>query len=129
MAHPHEEVLRKGTDALNRGDLETFLSLHADDLVTHIGGRSPFAGDYHGKEEGSRLIQRQMEMLDGPPVFDLHDVLANDTHGVILGTQRVTRGGKTFEDRNVVVFHFEDGKVKEVWVMPDDQAGEQEFWS
>jgi ketosteroid isomerase-like protein len=129
MAHPHEDLLRRGTEALNQGDLETFLSLHTDDVVTHIAGRSSLAGDYSGREELAKLFQRQMEMLDGPPQFELHDVLANDTHGVVLGNQRVSRGGTTFEDRSVVVFHFEDGKIKEVWVTSDDQFGEQEFWA
>ena len=129
MVHPNEDLLRKGTDALNNGDMDTFLGLHADDVVIHIAGQSQFAGDHEGKETAFGVLQQQMGMLDGPLQFEMHDVLANDTHGVILGIQRASRGGKQFDDRQVVVLHIEDGKIKEVWVSSDDQAAEKEFWS
>jgi len=129
VAHPNEELLRKGTDALNSGDMQTFLGMHADDVVIHIAGQSQFAGDHAGKDKAFGVLQQQMQMLDGPPQFEMHDVLANDTHGVILGTQHASRGGKQFDDRQVVVLHIEDGKITEVWVSSDDQAAEKEFWS
>jgi len=30
MAHPNEEVARSATEALSKGDMETFLTRHAD---------------------------------------------------------------------------------------------------
>ncbi len=129
MAHPNEDLLRKGTDALNSGDMETFLNQHTDDVVVHIAGQSPYAGDHAGKEKAFGVLQQQMQTLDGPPQFEVHDVLANDTHGVILGTQHASRGGRQFDDRQVVVFHFADGLINEVWVSSGDQAAEKEFWS
>ena len=129
MARPNEDLMRKGTDALNSGDMDTFLGMHSDDVVIHIAGQTQFAGDHAGKEKAVGVLQQQMQSLDGPPQFEVHDVLANDTHGVILGTQHASRGGKQFDDRQVVVLHIQDGIITEVWVSSDDQAAEKEFWS
>ncbi len=127
MAHPNEALLRKATEALNSGDMETFLGLHADDVVLHVTGRNAFSGTMKGKGEMASVFERQMQVLDGPPQFELHDVLVSDDHGVILGVQRATRGGKTLESKAAIVTHIDAGKFTEVWVFPDDPYAEDEF--
>ena len=94
MAHPNEEVARKATEAISKGDMETFLSFHTDDTVTHFPGRGPLAGDHRGKKGLMDLFARQAKMLDSPPVIENHDILANDNHAVVLNKTRATRGGQ-----------------------------------
>jgi hypothetical protein len=48
VAHPNEEVVRTGYDAFSRGDMDTLRGLFVDDVVWHIPGRSPLAGDHRG---------------------------------------------------------------------------------
>jgi len=129
MGHPNEELMRRATDALNAGDMETFLGFHADDVVVHVTGRNAFSGDIKGKEEVAALFQRQMQVLDSPPQFELHDVLANDDHGVILGRQRFSRGGRDVETNSTVVLHIRDGKATELWVLSSDPYAEDELFS
>jgi uncharacterized protein len=129
MAHPNEDLIRQATEALNAGDVETFLGFHSDDVVVHVTGRNPYSGEYAGKGEVGALFQRQAQELDGPPQFELHDVLANDEHGAILGVQRTSRGGRTLESRTAVVLHLRDGKATEVWVLSTDPYAEDEFYS
>ena len=50
MAHPNEDLVRRGYAAFSTGDIATLTELFADDLVWHVGGRSPITGDYKGKE-------------------------------------------------------------------------------
>jgi ketosteroid isomerase-like protein len=127
MAHPNEELLRDATDKLNAGDMEGFLGLHTDDVVMHITGRNQLSGDYKGRQEVGGVFQRQMQLLDGPPEFEVHDVFGSDGHAVLLGTQRAKRGGKTIESNAAVVAHVTDGKFNEVWVVPTDPYAEDEF--
>ena len=127
MAHPNEELARSATEALNQGDAQTFLDMHADDVVVHITGRNALSGDFKGKGEVGASFQKQMEMFDAPPDFELHDVLANDEHVVILGTQKATRGGRALESRATVVAHMRDGKFAELWVTSIDPYAEDEF--
>jgi ketosteroid isomerase-like protein len=129
VTHPNEELMRKATDLLNEGDAQAFLDLHTDDVVVHITGRNPASGDFKGKGEVATSLQRQMELLDQPPEFEIHDVLATDDHAVVLGRQRGTRKGKTLETTVTVVAHISDGKFSEIWVTSTDPYAEDEFFA
>jgi ketosteroid isomerase-like protein len=129
MTHPNEEVARSATEALSKGDMETFLNLHTDDTVVHFPGRGPMAGDYRGKDGVAQMFQKQMQMLDAPPEIENHDTLASDDHAVILNTVRGTRGGQTLEQQQVVVLHIRDGKVAEAWLQFSKQQDMDEMAS
>jgi uncharacterized protein len=127
MAHPNEELLRQGYEAFGRGDMEWLNEHFADDLVWHVPGQNPFSGDHRGKEAVFSLFAKQMELTGGTLRLEIHDVLANDEHGVALATVTATRGGKSLEDRQAHVFHVRDGKVAEFWNHPGDQQATDEF--
>jgi len=129
MAHPNEEVARSGTEALSKGDMEGFLSLHTDDTVVHFPGRGPMAGDHRGKDGVAQMFQQQMQMLDSPPEIETHDILANDDHVVILNTVKATRGGQIMEQNQVVVQHIKGGKIAETWIHFSKQQDMDEFAS
>jgi len=127
MTHPNEEVARSSTEALTKGDMESFFAHHTDDVVVHFPGRGSMAGDYRGKDGLGQLFQKQMQMLDSPPEIENHDILANDEHAVVLNNTRGTRGGKTLEQQQVVVMHIRDGKIAEVWLQFSDQQAMDEL--
>jgi ketosteroid isomerase-like protein len=127
MAHPHEELLRSTTDALNAGDMDTFLAAHTPDVKYHTAGNGPLSGDVDGREGMGMFFGKLMGMLDRPPTADIHDCLANDEHGVLLVEQHLTRGGKTMDAPLTLVFHFRDAMVSEVWLAPRDQAALDAF--
>ena len=129
MAHPNEDVARSATEALSKGDMEGFLSHHADDVVVHFPGRGPMAGDYRGKDGVAQMFQQQMQLLDSPPEIENHDTLASDDHAVVLNTVRATRGGQTLEQQQVVVLHIKGGKIAEVWLQFSDQQAMDEMAS
>jgi ketosteroid isomerase-like protein len=129
MAHPNEEIARSATEALSKGDMEGFLSVHADDTVVHFPGRGPMAGDHRGKDGVAKMFQQQMQILDSPPEIENHDILASDDHAVVLNKTRVSRGGKILEQDQVVVMHIEGGKIAEVWLQFSDQQAMDEFAS
>jgi uncharacterized protein len=127
MPHPNEEIARNATEALSKGDMETFLGLHTDDTVVHFPGRGPLAGEHRGKDGVAQMFQKQMQMLDSPPEIETHDILANDDHAVVLNKTRASRGGKVLEQDQVVVIHIRDGKIAEVWVQFSDQQAMDEM--
>jgi len=127
MAHPNADLARKATDALSKGDMETFLSFHTDDTILHFPGRGPLAGDHKGKDGLVQLFQKQMEMLDGPPEIMVHGILADDEHFVVLNNVRGTRKGQTLEQQQVVVGHPRDGKIAEVWLQFSEQQAMDEM--
>jgi ketosteroid isomerase-like protein len=129
MAHPNEEIARRATEALTKGDVESFVANHADDVVVHFPGRGPMAGDYRGKEGVAEMLQRQMQMIDAPPEIETHDILANDDHTVVLNKTKASRGGKALEQDQVVVMHIQEGKIAEVWLQFSDQQAMDEMAS
>jgi uncharacterized protein len=128
MAHPSEELIRRGFEAFSKGDAEAFAALLADDVVFHFPGRGPLAGDHRGKDQVLATVAKQAELTGGTFRVELHDVLANDEHAVALNVARAERGGRSWEDNAVLVFHIRDGKISEFWLHPGDQYAGDEFF-
>ena len=129
MAHPNEDLVRKGYAAFLSGDMATLNELFADDIVWHSPGRNPLAGDFRGKEAVLGNFQKTFELTGGSFTLEIHDVLANDDHVVVLVHASAERDGKRLEDDSVQVFHVVDGKVTEQWLAPGDAYASDEFWS
>lgn len=129
MAHPNEDLLRKGYDAFGRGDMDWLNEHFADDLVWHTPGNNPLAGDLKGKEAVFELFAKQMEITGGTLRIEVHDVLANDEHGVALVRVTGERDGKRLEDKQAHVFHLEGEKVIEFWGHPGDLYAIDDFLS
>lgn len=127
--HPNLERARMGYAAFAEGDIDTVASVMADDIVWHVPGDHQLSGDYEGKEEVLGFFGRLMQETEGTFVNDIHDLLANDEHGVALVEASATRNGKSISDKNIHVFHMRDGKMTEFWTVPTDQAAWDDFYS
>jgi ketosteroid isomerase-like protein len=129
MAHPNEDLVRRGYEAFATGDMVTLNELFADDIVWHAPGRNELAGTFRGKDEVFANLQKNMELTGGTFKLDIHDLLANDEHAVVLLGVSAEREGKTLKDNTVQVWHIKDGKVTESWLHPADAYASDEFWS
>ncbi|HYZ91937.1 MAG TPA: nuclear transport factor 2 family protein [Actinomycetota bacterium] len=126
--HPNVQRLRDGYAAFARGDLDTVKELWTDDVVWHVGGQSPLAGDYKGQDEIIAFFGKTFEQTGGTLQIDLHDVLGNDEHAVALVTLKAKRDGKSLEMNAVHVFELRDGKTAEFWAFNEDDRRADEFW-
>jgi ketosteroid isomerase-like protein len=129
VAHPNEDLVRKGYEAFASGDVDWLNEHFADDIAWHTSGRNPLAGDHMGKQAVFDLFAKTMEVTGGTFRLELHDVLANDEHGVALVVASGERNGRRLEDRQVHVLHLEGEKVTEFWGHPGDQYRLDEFLS
>lgn len=129
MTHPNEELLREGFAAFSRGDMGAVRQYFAEDIRYHFPGRSPIAGDYEGVAEVLDFFRRDFEGTGGTLRVEVHDVLANDEHGVALIAVRGEREGKQLHQNYVEVFHLRDGRATETWIHPADLYAVDEFWS
>lgn len=129
-AQRNVELARKGYTAFNEQDIETVNGLINDDAVWHVGGSSPLTGDYKGKAAILDFFMQFGQMTEGTYKADIHDILANDEHTIVMGTEHMTRKGKKFSDRFVDVVHPDhDGKVKEFWRFVEDQSKIDAFFN
>ncbi|MGO8959663.1 MAG: nuclear transport factor 2 family protein [Streptosporangiaceae bacterium] len=131
MTHPNEELLQQAFAAFQRGDMEALQTRYfADDIRYHVSGRSPVSGDYEGTAQVLGLFGRLFELSGGTLRIELHDVVANDEHGVALFTLHAEREGRQLDDNEVLISHpTPDGKAAEVWTQAGDQYAVDEFWS
>ncbi len=130
MAHPNEDLVRKGFDAFSKGDMDVLRNeVFAADVKYHVPGKSPVSGDYNGIDEVLGFFGKIFELTGGTFRVELHDVLANDDHAVVLSPASGQRDGKTLQDNGVLVFHIKDGRATEVWLHPSDLYASDEFFS
>ena len=69
-----------------------------------------------------------MELSQGSFRLEIHDILANDTHGAVLVTARGERDGQTLVAREVNIWHLSDGKATEFWAFAEDQTAIDKFF-
>ena len=115
--HPNATAYRRTADAFRARDFDAVRSLVAEDVVWHVPGRHPFAGDIRGLDEVVALLGRVT--AHGFTLRE-HDVLGNDGHVVALSHMGARRPGREVEVRVVSVMHFRGGRQVERWFYPDD---------
>lgn len=125
--HPNAVFVREMFAAMERGDMAWLEDHTADDIVWHTGGNSRAAGVRRGKDE----VRELMGAAAAPDSMkaQVHDVVANDEHTVVIGTAVVTApSGRSVEYNYVNVFHISGGKVTEVWGMSENDAETDPIW-
>ena len=127
--HPNERLLRDEYSARARRDDQLLSETFSEDIVWHVPGRSAISGVYRGRDEVMQYVQRRRELADDTFDISVEDVLANDNHGLVIASGRVTRNGRAFEWRAHGLYRFEGGAIAECWVLPEDQALFDEIWA
>lgn len=127
--HPNAEVVRRGYSAFANADMEGIQNLFADDVVWHVGGRSPLTGDYRGKEAVLGFLGDLVSQTEGTYRSEVHDVMASDTHAAALVRETAERQGKKLDLNSVHLYHVANGRVTEGWFYPGDQYADDQFWS
>ena len=119
--HPNVTLARKASEALARGDIETAAGYLSDDVVWHEIGR---AEPRRGKAE----LAADAGATDYEITGQIHDVVGNDEHVVVLVDATATRGGRTLRYRTAEILHVKDGKIVERWAFSDDTAAIIDFF-
>jgi uncharacterized protein len=75
--HPNATAYRRAGEAMRAGDFAAIRNAFTEDVVWHLPGRHPFAGDILGRDA-------VLEFLGRLPALGFwlteHDVFANDVH-------------------------------------------------
>lgn len=127
--HPNVAIIRQAYEAFAAGDLPTLRSLWTDDVVWHVRGATPLDGDYRGPDEVLGLFGALAQETGGTFGLDVHAILADDDHGVVLVTSHAQRDGRTLSSHDVHVKHLRDGRTSEFWSTTSDPAATLAFWA
>jgi ketosteroid isomerase-like protein len=126
--HPNVALVREGFQAFEKGDMAWIDEHLSDDVTWHVGGNSKWAGAYEGKAKVLEFFGRQAQAMGGPPSAEIHDILGNDDHVVVLGTASATGpDGSSAEWKYAQIFHMKDGKTTEAWGMAENDSAVDPF--
>lgn len=120
--HPYLALARQANEAMERGDLEAMAALIDDDVVWHEIGRAE-------PRRGKAALAAAAASADYTIDVEVHDVLANDDHLVVLANATATRGGRTLAYRVAEIYHVKDGRISERWAFSDDTAAITAFFA
>jgi ketosteroid isomerase-like protein len=108
--------------AAKRGDWDTAFGYFADDIVIHIPGRSPLAGDRYGKDAAIGYIQAiRNHYRDGEIELELIDMLASDERVALLVRERLHGDGPPVEIRRANVYRVQGDAIVELSIFEADQ--------
>jgi ketosteroid isomerase-like protein len=124
------ELIRRGYEAFNKGDMDTLTELFDEDAVWHTPGTSSIAGEHEGREAAFTQFGRYGGETGGTFKAELRYVLADDDgHAVGIHHNSAQRGGKQLDVDCALVFEIRDGRVVDGREHFYDLRAWDEFWS
>ncbi len=121
-------TMRSLYEAFAANDASVLAALLAE-CSFHLPGEGILAGTYRGAEEIMALFARAREETGGTLAFDVHDVVGDGEHAVGLDRVTARRGERSIDMNRVLIAHAQEGKLTEMWLVPEDQYAFDEFWS
>ena len=124
-----EELHRRQREMYAGGSPEPVAALLAEDIVWHVPGRSPIAGEHRGKAAVLDYFRLRRDIADAS--MEMHDRggYADDEAVVRLvdGVARI--GGEEVRWRTAGVYRVAGGVVAEVWLVPLDLDAFDAIWA
>src|SRR5919197_945066 len=123
-----EEFLTRQREMYAGGDFTVLAELLAENVVWHVPGTSPIAGDYRGHEAVIQYFRLRRELAGGA----MSIVKAGETHHeealVQLADGRAALGGEPVVWRTAGVYRVANGRIAEAWLVPLDQEHFDRVW-
>jgi uncharacterized protein len=129
-AERNAEIVRRGYQAFNAGDMKTLTELFDENASWHTPGRSSLAGDRKGRAAVFAQFGRYASETGGTFKATLQHVLKSDGDRVI-GVHRnsAKRNGKQLDVYCCIVFEFKNGRVTDGREYIYDLYAWDAFWS
>ena len=110
--------------------IATLKGLFSHDVIQHVPGDGPLAGDYKGADAVLSYYGKLAELTNGTFRAHLVDV-HGDGHGHVTSIHvlAATRNGVTRVSRGSIVFTFLGDKVTDLLELHGDLAGDDAFLS
>jgi YbgC/YbaW family acyl-CoA thioester hydrolase len=124
-----EEFLTRQREMYAGGDLGAVKELLAPDVVWHVPGTSPIAGDYHGREAVTGYFRLRRALAGGAIRVTKGGEAYHEEALVQLADGRAPLGGQEVMWRTAGVYRVADGEIAEAWLVPLDQEHFDRVWS
>src|SRR5918996_1128171 len=117
MSEENIEIVRRGHEAFQQGELTAMLDLIAPEVVSYTAAPLPDAGEYHGPEGVLRWIATWTEGFDDY-VQQAEEYIEVGDHVIVRVYQRATgsRSGVPIEQRVWFLHTVRNGKLVRIGV-------------
>lgn len=128
--HPNADIVRRGYQAFNSGDMKTLNELFDDNASWNTPGKSPAAGNRKGLDAVFQQFGRYGGETGGTFKAELKYVAADDD-GRVVGFHHnsAERNGKRLDTDCCITFEIKDGRVVSGTEHFFDLYNWDEFWS
>lgn len=122
------KLATRAWEAVSKGDATALESLYDDDIVWHVSGRGPLAGDHRGREAVIGYLASVGEKAERFNA-SLDDVLIGDQRIAFVMRASGNREGRSLDATYIVLARLENGRLVEVWSTALDQHAVDAFWA
>lgn len=128
IEHPNALLLHHCLQAANAGDRHTLRALWADDIVWHVKGASPWAGELKGVDAICDYLADLGEFGSVGFHIEIDDVMVSHQRAAVLCTTSAELGDRVLEARYLLVATVADRKIQSVTSVPIDNDRVEAFW-
>ncbi|MDP9884196.1 ketosteroid isomerase-like protein [Sinomonas atrocyanea] len=128
-ATENAELVRRGYEAFNAGDLAALSDLFAEDAVWHAAGSGVLSGTKQGRDAILAYFGELGARSQGSFQAAVQDIVGGESHTVGIQRSHAENNGKTMDLATAIVFVLRDGKVIEGREFFEDTAKADDFWS
>lgn len=129
MENPENiELVRRGYEAFNAGDLATLSEIFAEDAVWHAAGSGVLSGTKQGRDAILAYFGELGARSQGSFKANVQDIVGGEKHTVAIQHTQATSNGKTLDMGTVIAFGVRDGKIAEGREYSEDTAKWDDFW-
>jgi ketosteroid isomerase-like protein len=111
------------------GPSEPLREMLTEDIVWHVPGRSPIAGDHEGVENVIDYFERRRALARATFRVNVHEVMEHGDLVVQLAGGTAELGGREVAWETVGVFSVRDGRIAEARLVPFDLYLFDEVWA
>jgi len=122
------ELVRRGYEAFNAGDMATLSELFAEDAVWHVAGSGVLSGTKRGRDAIMSYFGELGARSQGSFQANLQDVIGGEKYTVGIQQTQAQANGKTMDQSTVITFVVRDGKIAEGREFFEDTAKVDDFW-
>jgi YbgC/YbaW family acyl-CoA thioester hydrolase len=111
------------------GDLGPVAELLAADVVWHVPGTSPIAGDYRGRKAVAAYFRTRRELAGGSIRISKEGEADHSEAVVQLADGRASLAGEDVVWRTAGVYRVAGGRIAEAWLVPLDSEHFDRVWA
>ncbi len=111
-----------------RAPADSLRDVLTDDVVWHVPGTSPIAGEHRGVDAVLEYMDTRRRMTDSTFRVTVHGTAMIAGRVVQLAGGEAVRDGREVRWETVGVFRVVEGRIAECWLVPFDQAAFDEIW-